>query len=328
MRHKPDPAQKHLHYRRFVDFATEELRTGGPDHHMKQMVSLASNFPAYTTKAWLAGCYVGPYNEPTGEFIFNSWQGGAKNFDADGFAKWVEDNWSALSIRQERRPVKSRAKFAKFFASYNDWIVGGGIERLQQAPTLEKAWEETEKIRFVGRYAGMKLLETLRRMIPMPWTFTDIRSDGAWSPRLALSYLYPEKDEWLNHTSGKKNAHEVNEWATNVFDTLFWDFIPDLFHFEVLLCDYKQAVDGKYYPGRPLDSAMGHWTKVTQNGGSASTFWELRELMFDHRLLGEFRGWHGRRKELGRTMIDHGYIWSDLTYNYSATTDFAEPVRW
>lgn len=295
---------------------------------MKQMVNLASSFPSDTTKAWLAGCYVGPYNEPTGEFIFNSWPGGTKSFDSDGFAKWVEDNWSALSIRQERRPVKSRAKFAQFFASYNAWLIGGGLERLKQADTLEKAWEETENIRFVGRYAGMKLLETLRRMIPMPWEFTDIRADGAWSPRLSLSYLYPEKDEWLNHTSGKKNAQAVNEWANEVYTDLFKDFIPDVFHFEVLLCDYKQAVDGKYYPGRPLDSAMGHYDKVTQNGGSAPTFWDLRKSMFDHRLLGEFQGWHGRREELGRTMIDHGYVWSDLKYDYRSMTSLSEPVQW
>ena len=50
--------------------------------------------------------------------------------------------------------------------------------------------------------------------------------------------------------------------------------------------------------------------------------------MFPARALGEVAGWRRVRKELGIVARAYSYTWTDLTFNFPATTDLAHPVAW
>ena len=104
----------------------------------------------------------------------------------------------------------------------------------------------------------------------------------------------------------------------------------DPFTFEVLLCNYRQALKSKY-PGRGHDSELKYWHKARpywEATGRRSLFLEARQALFDWRCLGEQAGWDpAARKELGDTWQKYGYFWSDLEYDFTRTTDLAHPVR-
>jgi len=317
-----------VHRQRFADFSKLELATGGPDHHMVAVCSMSEDADEME-KAWRVGCYIGPYNEPTAIAIWTAWPWERFKQHGEFFPDWVIENWAGLSIRQERRPVKSKVKFAEYFASFAKYIEHD-LPRVADL-SFNEAWASMDNVRFVGRYASMKMLETFARLGLIQNRQPDIRPEGAWSPRLSLSYLFPMYNSLLNHETGKDGDRWVMSWWKDAWDELEATYsigIPDPYFFEVLLCDYKQAVDGKYYPGRPLDSALTHLSKVRAHFGDvADQLLDVRSGLFDKRLLGEQNGWWGRRDDLGKTMEQHGYWWNDLEYDFMATEDLANPVR-
>jgi hypothetical protein len=329
---KGDPR---THYHAFKEFVQYELLCGGPDPHMKLAQSIAGQLSADpVTRAWFIGCYIGPYNVPTGEAIFAEWpRPMAVLWGPTGFEEWVKEHWHDLVLRRERRPVRSSRKFVEHMLDYADWLVRpGGFEALARSESFEESFEIVRQVRYNGRYATMKLYEALRRTCGLPkHEFTDIRPAGGWSPRLALSWLFPIYAEYLNGNDCELNLGIAQGLAGNLRDILRDEGIDlDWFNLEVMLCDYKQAYDGKQYPGRAHDSELAHLRKV-QAAFPNTTFRTLdtRAMLFPNWALGEAQGWNGRRDECSAVLGTYGYTWSDMLYDYIATWgsgDFAHPV--
>jgi len=322
------------HRRRFIEFSRLELATGGPDHHLYTIAKLARETDDKRTAAWMIGCYMGPYNIPGGLVINNYWSASQVLDGPVALEAWLRANWAGIPFRRERRPARAPHRLAPYLTSYAtwlDWLFANGPETL----TYNELWESLEDVKTIGRYSGMKLLEGLRRAGVTRAEMPDLRigTGGDWSPRLSLSYMYPKYDELFNRTQGRVASKRIEQFADGLYRDYYKDEIdlPDVYHFEVLLCDYKQSVDGKYYPGRPLDSEIGQLYKA-RAAFPAIDFdrvFEIRRELFDECYLGEYKNrWSDRREALGETMNQHGYYWTDARYNYVPSLDLANPVVW
>ncbi len=313
----------------FQEFVEYELAVGGPDPHMKIAAYLASNVE---DPAWFIGCYIAPYNIAVGEIIHNRWRTAAEVLANSGaFRDWIVERFDSFPVRKERRAILGVEKFVEHLISYAMWTRVRLPAAVARGSFLE-AFDTVSEIRFNGRYGTMKTYEALRRVgFELP-PFVDIQPDGAWSPRLALSWLRPE---WENTLNGNFNA-ENNAISQEVAAEVRGALSPYLnwFDFEVMLCDYKQAYDGHQYPGRAHDSELGHGRRVQSAFPEIPLrLWDARSTLFPHVALGEkpdgFKlRWDGRRKELGKVLTAYGYTWTDLLYDYTRTVDLAAPFRW
>lgn len=323
------------HRAAFADFASLELGTGGPDPHlsiaahaMRARIQGATDVDA----AWLAACYVGPYEVTTGSIIAFQWPLSRVLMDPLGFSAWIRDTWPRWQIRRERRAARTPVKMAQCLISCAQWVATE-FDAARTLPTYQGLWAATEPhLRYLGRYAAIKLLETLARAGLVVAQASDIRPAGAWSPRLTLSWLYPSAEELLVRGGDRPAVLEqVNILAADFLQWLELTLERPVgwFNLEVLLCNYRQALENKY-PGRPQDTDLKYHRK-------AVAAWEdlhpvmldvlgLRQQLFPSQVLGELQGWPGVRDELGTTHAQHGYFWSDLRYSYARTTDLSQPV--
>ncbi len=311
-------------WRSFEDFSLKELDSGGPDHHITEIATLAHRHypetdfePHRVQRAWLVACYLGPYNVPGGLAIHQAFPAPQSVSGAEG---WFRGNWNHLPIRKERRPARSPARMAGYLATAAAWV--------DDLPPIDASftelWDSLKRVQYVGRYSGSKLLEAMRRADVTFERQPDIRPAGAKYPRRSLARLYPRYVEKL---AGDRRRDDdfVNTLAADVIARVG---IPDMFTVETLLCDWNQSLNGSYYPGRPLDSELDQLEQAGPilSRSDRDVVFNARAALFPAVHLGELQGWGGRRKELGRTPIDHFYVWTDRDLDYGATTDLASPV--
>lgn len=324
------PGSPAWHRQMFSDFARWEVASGGPDPHMRLAVRLATDSD---DPAWTAGCYVGPYIVSTGLAITDTWSRRDVLARPRGLEKWIGDHWGVLPIRKERKVNGvGPKKLAETLAGYARWLDDGGLERVGGA-----AWPDSlaavDPPNF-GRYFGMKLYETLRRTVaetgagPEIPEMEDVVPSGGRYSRKGLALLYPEHDYRVN---GKRACDEAVTLTTDLRDRLADEGVPvSWFVLEVLLCNYRQGVDGGQYPGRAHDSELGHLARVGPAFPAVpSRLLAARAELFPGRCLGEVgEKWAGRRLELGKVMTERGYVWSDLLYDYVSTSDLGRPAKW
>ncbi len=322
-----DSQTAEFHWKAFEDFARLELETGGPDVHMRLLEHVMADMTEIE-RVWFIGCYVGPYNVPTAEVFYRYVTPRDAMLHQYCTARWLEDNWQGFVIRKERRPVKSPRQMAEYLASYAAWMQD--FDQIRRVATYDELWEKVNEIRYVGRYAALKLCEVLKRYTSIKPGQTDMRPKGGWSPRIGLAYLYPEHKEQLFGNDCKENLVLTNTLGEGVRKYLTHNLGRhiDHFHAEVFLCDYKQAWHGSQFPGKSNDSELQHYLRVQSYWEMPSRLPEARLKLLDHRTLGELHGWSDVRKELGHVLKEHGYTWSDTLYDYKRTVDLAHPVRW
>ena len=339
MAHRPMPAIDGDYREVFTDFCELELETGGPDHHIDMLVHGIGGDRGLTDKdlVWRAGCYIAPYVVATGAAIWSHWDAEGVLARPHEFRVWIRDNWSGLKLRRERRAVRSPAKLAKCLETYAWWVTDSAnpILRDSEPCPYDEAWVSVDTgVMYFGRYATIKLLETIRRMTGGVSPLPDIRPGGAWSPRLTLSVLYPQHAALLvDGGSSRDTLHAINEIADTELYRLGMALgrPVSMFQLEVLLCNLRQAIERKY-PGRPLDTELGYFHDVATYWGQdvlfgAIDFFGARGRLFPEHCLGELQGWSGPRDELGLTYRDHNYFWSDTRYDYHASqNDLARPV--
>ena len=312
----------------FWQFAERDRWTGGPDTHLA-MIAEMNQAHEFIDQAWLAGCYVAPYNVTTGYRIYEAWPVERMRTGAEGLEAWLTEHWAGLSVRTERRAVRTPQKLSRHLLSYFQWadnvlptLVG---QHWEPAYAYRAVWDSAkENVWGAGRYALLKLLETFERTgweIAIP----DIRPVGGDSPRKMLATLYDpdlatgNDAETLDKIAACVDHLRAEGEARGVSLSMF--------NTEVYLCEFLQAMKKNQYPGRALDSELGHYRKVSDDFGEWPEFFELRERMFPEWALGEKQGWTGRRKELGECLPIHGYMWSDRLYDYKATEEPARPVE-
>lgn len=323
------------HERFFYEFSKYEIAVGGPDPHMALTGHLVRE-ESPLERAWRIGCYLACYNVPTGIALWTAFPFERARSEPESLEPWIAEHWTGLQFRRERRAVRSSRKLAMHLASYAQWLVG--LAGRDWGGNYEAAWRDADRIYGVGRYIKLKLLEALHRYCDIGVQLGDLRAQGGWSPREALCLLWPQHAAALRGGDGPEAVGVAEMCAAWTRETLAEKYGLEVDHYvlQVLLCDYKQSVVGRrQYPGRSQDSELVYWT-------AAMNYWQDRDRatdeglermltaraeLFPHECLGELVGWWTVRAPLTTVLVEHGYTWSDLLYNYAATADFADPVR-
>jgi hypothetical protein len=305
------------HWRGFREFCALDKMSGGPDSHMKTIVHLAREMNPWD-KVWLAGLYVAVYNVPMALVLHDA---APRRDELVALERLVHENWSGVVLRRERRrPVGSPVKLMDCVRSVSSWV-DSYTHRLI-AMDYEQMWEAADEIRYFGRYAKLKFLETLRQMGLTKEIVPDIRAYDGWSPREGLCLLYPDDESCylLRQGSTPREIVEVEALANKTFAK--FSATLNRYELQVFLCDYKQCVNGRQYPGRSLDSELDHHANVIKTFGKTygsnvgRDLFTAREELFPSWALGEKQGWTGVREELTEFFSRTGDMWSDSIWEF------------
>jgi hypothetical protein len=322
----------------FVDFCELELAAGGPDPHMRY-VGWLSNDECREERIWRAGVYVSVYNTAAAEAIWRVWPWERAQADPEGMRRWIAEHWKGITLRRERRTVRTAPKLAECLTGYADFanflpFIEMELASLAPETAYETMWREVNTIPNFGRYASFKLIEFLARYVGTPVKMFDVRAPGGFSPRLTLAMLMPEAAEAIDPYNNGRAACRASELAAAVIkERLLIDrgLDVDWYRLEVFLCDFRQSYEGeRQYPGRSNDSELDYLAAIdpywrAQRGTPPTRIFDAREALHAPRCRGELAGWTGVRKELGTVLARHAYTWSDLLYDYVGTTDLAHP---
>lgn len=301
----------------FIDWARIKLSVDGSDSYIMGAVELArkSDDPV-----WYAGCFTTPYAPPSSELLFAHWPRRDVLNRPDALLQWVTANWSALPISGARLTnAMGPRKFVQTLVGYARWIDGGGVRGLDRDDFDGAFTALLASVPNHGRYTGLKLYETLRRVGVAAPPVSDIRPRGGRTPRRTLAHLF-------GHDHRSDTAALVVE-ANALADELRQQIPTTWFNVEMLLCNFHQALAGKFYPGYALDKELSRIAIVEAAfPGAANGTRGVRQRLYRSETLGELGGWSGVRKELGRVMPRYGYIWHDALFDYGATADLSSPV--
>lgn len=321
------------HLQHFSDFVRGVDTAGGTTPHVAMTVEAMRPLEDRLEKLWWAGCYALTYNWPAAERLWQEWRPEAVN-ELD-FLLWLEEHRPGIPLRKERKAIFRLPFFADSATSYAAFAT-----RLAHANYWPEDYEDAYRLftgscRYMGRYIAIRWLEVMRRAFPEEcgaWRMPDIRASGGEHPIKAMQLIYPEQLPMP--------AKEVpTALADQMADTLLVEMemehglTSDYYEIQSLLCEYKQEwFARKQYPGKSIDTEMDYFRRVYDYWGAEaeaeSIFYDVRQACFPAWSLGEVDDkWWGVRKELGTTLREYGYVWSDARYDYQKTTDLAEPVR-
>jgi len=246
------------HWERFLEFSQLELAAGGPDPHLDLAICGMAETPDPLEKTWRAGCYVAPYEVGTGFVLWEHWSRQAVLDHPEGLKLWIKDHWAGLRFRKERRAVRTPQKLTECLVSIAHWSEHVVQYKHTDFSTL---WGAALQIRYFGRYAALKFVETLRRGGVVQTSVPDIRPQGGWSPRLTLSWFYPEyPPREVVYNNGTSAVVWINEVTQKVLEALSRHVGTAVLPFalEVLLCNYRQALEWRY-PGHSHDATLSHY---------------------------------------------------------------------
>ena len=291
-----------IHWLGFKSFAAAELATGGPDPQVRLTATALRNIPGYEAATFRACVFVAAYTCGAAAALWNLSSSTVFN---DATEKWLLVNAEGLPLRRERRAVMGPKngphprKFLERLRSCSTWAKRWSGQLLSL--NYEEAWSAADELRFFGRYAKMKVLETLNLRGLLGEEQIDIRARDAKFPRRTLGLIFPDHATVLTELG---NSRLSLQCATELSAEIMSESELEMtwFQLETLLCNYRQALDGKY-PGRSHDRELGHFLRAERHWGqeyllSRFPFYELRAKLFPDECLGELGGWTGARKEL------------------------------
>lgn len=326
------------HLEHFIEFTRCKLSVREPSPHLT-MVGHMAREQELQERVWRLGCYAIPYSLPVGQTMWSAFNAEAALGNPQKVQDWVTQNWTAVlkGTRRERRCVRSVAKYNDCLQSYIEFV-RTGFPRLQKLDPAspdyyEHVWDEVNRVRYFGRYISIRVIEGLRRFCNIPAELPDIRALGAWSPRRCLVYLAPDRAEDLLTDSKECNAR--TEEIARHYAEVVRQAVPGCTYYiyAAMLCEYRDAFeDRRQYVGWTIDQEPLLHEKSKVHFGSlldSALFWKTRSELFPHEALCERSGnsrWNGTRWDLTPILRDHGYVWSDLKYDYQRTTDFSNPV--
>lgn len=327
--HSPDLAA----LERFFDFARKKTEMGGPDVHMRAFGSGIGS-DDHEERLWRTCMYATFSSTAPAAAVWARWPRDKVLSDPDGAIAWVLENFLGLPIRDTRRPVRSKKQLARCIVSAASWA----RDRARDMETMsyDEAWECAHEIHTFGRYVRIRFLEALARYCGYDQLILeDIRPKGGWGPRKGLALIYPCCAEKLASkddrplTLDAANAHALDlklRTEAELGRSVSWHVI------ETLICNYRQALGGRMYPGRTLDNELEYHRRVEDWFGhdpylGTFDFFKARAVGFDERCLAEVRGWAGTRKEL-LVAAKTGAVWTDLQYDWFATTEPSDPATW
>lgn len=343
----PDALDKHppaWHFDKFVEFTKYKQEIGEPSPHLA-MVGHMIRGHTEEEKLWLLGTYAATYCLPSAQALWELQpMADVRRRGPEKLEAWLTKHWKGVVTRTERRCVRTPKKMRECLWSYIQWV-DNEYPKLKELAKREKdnystenydtVWESVAGVKFFGRYIAIRYIEGLRRYFGVPALLYDIRSVGGWSPKRALSYLYPQ------HTAALlRDDKESNDLTNDLAYALLARVqkkLPKVNEYVIaaMLCEYKGAFENWHqYPGHTIDQEPDLHAKVAAYWGNeieSKLIWSTRKALFPAEVLGELSGWSSYRHDLAKVLRDYGYNWSDLRYDYVATLktgNFAKPVRW
>lgn len=284
----------------FAEFCRQELATGGPDPQVALMVELSKDTHPQE-KMWLAGCYCSHHTVPSAYVVWKHFRPEHVIADETELREFLAKHWDWLPVRPEMRShrmIEKRLQCLRDFARF-------AVHKWDLMPALDynEAWKlSIDSVKYFARYMAIKYLEILHRMDILQWGLTDMRAKSAWSPRIALGMLYPE----VNHIIADKgnNTHEavrITELHANraVHEMRKRGVPVSFFQIQVLMCEFREALVGGYYPGASHDEELDY-IRIAQEAFGPETIkpiFDARRQIFPHSVLGELNGWNGLRQD-------------------------------
>lgn len=292
----------------FIEFSRKKLAADGSDAYIMGAVELArqSDDPL-----WHAGVFTTFYAPPANEIVCDRWSRQDVLERPHQFRDWVEANWKGLPMSGARRtgaftPIKVMTALLGWANSLEDRQLE--FIAATNGDDFETAFREFLKCApYHGRYTGLKLYETVRRLgVELP-VVNSIVPRGGKTPRKGLAMIFPGHDPRSNEGWALRQAEDYSEDLRKEVGTT-------TFNIEMLLCNFSKAVKGSYYPGHALDRELVHIAKAEAwfNPWCASKLRAVRPKLYPRACLGEFGGWDSTRKELERYYPETGHFWSDL----------------
>lgn len=323
----------------FTEFTRQETTQGGPDPQIKEVAFYCQGL-SHSEVVWRAGCYAATHCVPTAIALWNNWDvERMAQAELGAVEDWLKENWTGIALRPERKSVRIPANMAKCLHDFANFALNSRDAKYwnsnfaNNATRYEMAWQNSiGSVKYFARYMAMKFLEILRVTNTLPAALPDMRPQGAWSPRLMLGLLYPKYADLLNDPRDTPEVLSLaNALTEETISALFQrDVKTTHFSIQVMLCEYREMLAGGFYPGATHDEEMEYEKKVTPVFGTKvhGDMYRARAALFDERILGEFGGWSEIRRPLWNVLFAHGYVWSDLVYDYKSTKDPAQPVKW
>lgn len=290
-----------IHRRLFTDFCRIEMAAGGPD----PQVRLTAEAVRCHTRGGidLAGLFVVPYSCAGAAIL---WRLAERKPNPSTWQPWLEQHGKGLPVRKERRPVKGHwGRFTTCVVSWYEWCEKS-YPSMVDRPYADVYASVTKEVKYFGRYATMKLLETMYQAGLMSGQQNTIVPRDGKFPRRSMALLMPEHEAILK---GKREEAEVDALADRIRLSISDRLGVEVtwFQLETMLCIYGQSLRGKYPAGRH-DSELGHWTRTMAHYGEPAAtelrqqfpFSDLRRKLYPVEFLGEWNdpGWDGVRDDL------------------------------
>lgn len=333
-----------FHWDKFAEFCIFKNRVKEPSPHMQMIGPLTAGYPKEDV-IWFSGLYAAFYNIPSALAMWYEFNWERAVNEPGNLLGWLADNWAGLTTRTERRTVRTPEKMAQCILSYIVWA-SEDLPKMLNIPknadndiAYDAIWLQADsRLRYMGRYIIIRLLEALHRFADLWPRLYDIRSIGGWSPKRALGLLHPDQLELLLSSDTKENIAKVDRLAFGTIDRIAKEYGYKMspYIFAAMLCEYRVAYENRHqYPGWTIDQEPAYWNKI-------KPYWAFRNkelarwteekfyttrLIFPKECLGEHNGWPGTRIEPRSTLRNFGYNWIDLDYDFNATKDFSKPVH-
>lgn len=286
------------HWPTFTEFVRQEVATGGPDPQIPLLVELARGFITDRSKVWLAGCYGAHHCVPSAYMVWRHWSFEDVIEKPESFRNWLDEHWEFLPVRPEMR---SHRMLDKRHRCLEDFAIYASTWDRSQMRSYDEVWADSQaNVKYFGRYMAIKFLEILRRMDLTDFEMPDLRAKDAWSPRRTLAMLYPEVEVLgIREAQSVEDLHRVDLAALAARTELQARGIGvNLFQLQVLLCEYREALNAGYYPGASHDEELDYIAFVAKRWPEhMHIITDARSRVFPKAFLGEAMGWDGIRRD-------------------------------
>jgi hypothetical protein len=296
-----------IHRKLFTEFCKIEMEAGGPDPQVLLTARAIQQHPRSSPE--LAGMFVNPYSCAGAAIL---WRLSERKPDPMTWEPWLRQNGKVIPIRKERRPVKGAwGRFSICAASYKEWA-RTELPHVENLPYGEVYASVNKHVKYMGRYATMKLLEVLYQAGMIEFGQDTMAPRDGKFPRRTMALMMPEHADLL---AGKREEAEVDALCLRIKDRTSERIGQEIswFQIETMLCIYRQSLKGKYPSGRH-DSELGHWMsvqnalprEVAEELTAQFPFSRLRGEIYPHHLLGEYNSppWFGIRPELEEQRLE------------------------
>lgn len=303
---------KNYHWRLFRHFVKAELGVGGPDAQLNLLTRYAIDYSP-RERVWLIGCYCAHHTSPSAIAVWDAFPDPRMVIRAPNkLRQWLKKHWKALPLRREMRSHQMLEKRTDCLVSFAQYTISGQW----RDGDYEDVWDSSiNSCRYYGRYMALKYLELLRLSVRPELETPDLRAKHAWSPRITLGLLQYAKDKELarrladRHDNSPDTIEIVEKNAARLHRRLIDRGIKlNMFQLQVLLCNYKQAITGRFYPGMGLDEER-MYAEIAGKHFDIKPIYRLRRRLYDREHLGELNGWEGIRQD----QLNHWRSLGDLT---------------